>query len=172
MAAPYVRTAAQKAGDFARSKAFEELVQSHLPGDTVVRTNSTTELDFFVPGITLEVKEKVQPLTNRWVPDTFWPEQDCFVLDELTVRKALKHWPFVWFLFRDVPRDRLFVASISQVVSADRVRWDRNGKGKWVLYLPQFRQIPSLEALLPAISEDASAEPWRASSCIVPAPEV
>lgn len=170
----YKRRPGQSHVDLANAKGFEEEVRLALPGYCHVRTESSTELDFFIPSIVVEVKEKRQKLTARWwtgvVP--FADEPNLFVMDELTVRKALKHWPYVWFVIRDVPADRVFVASIAEILSADRHRFNRNGKGKWVLDTSRFDTIGDLNELMDYIHEDIATQTWKSSGCVIPAEEV
>ena len=155
----------------ANAKEFEEEVRLALPGYCHVRTESSTELDFFIPCFVVEVKEKRQKLNDRW-----WGnldrEENLFVMDELTVRKALKHYPYVWFVIRDVPADKVYVASISEILSADRHRFDRNGKGKWVLDTSWFDTIGDLSELMDFIKEDIATQTWKSSGCVIPAEEV
>jgi hypothetical protein len=162
----YHRTRAQMAHDFRASKAWEDEVQKHLPGTAISRTDSTTELDYFVPGVYIEAKEKRQPLGKRWHLLDGVEEQDLFVLDELSLRKGLLLMPYCWFVFHDCPMDRLFVANVAEVAVADRVRRNRVGKGKLILSLRQFRRIAGLEDLLPVIEEDIRKMPWKQSGCL------
>jgi len=166
----YSRRPGQSNIDLQNAKEFEDEVRRVLPGYVHVRTESTVDLDFYIPPIVVEVKEKRQKLTDRWLGNK--PiEDDLFVLDELTVRKALKHWPYVWFVLKDCPQERIFLASISEVLSADRHRFNRSGKGKWVIDTSGFSTFP-LEAIMDRIRVDIAMEEWKASCCVVPAPEV
>lgn len=167
----YARRPGQSAVDQANARAFELEVQAALPHYCHVRTESSTELDFFIPSIVVEVKEKRQELNKRWWGG-YGSGYDLFVIDELTVRKALKHWPYVWFVLRDVPAERILVASIAEILSAERHRFDRNGKGKWVLYTDPFDTINDLNELMDYIHEDIATQTWKSSGCVIPAPEV
>lgn len=169
---PYSRRPGQSYVDLAAAKEFEDIVRHHLPDFTISQTNSTEKLDFFVPGITVEVKEKRQKLTDRWFDGTEASfEPDLFIIDELTIRKALTHWPFVWFVLRSVPGEWIRVAHVAEILSADRVRFDRNGKGKWVVDTSEFRNT-AIQDLQIAIKTDIASMPWKLSSCVVSAPEV
>lgn len=144
----YARRGVWKSGDFADSKDFEARVKKGLPTNAVDRTNSTDQLDFYVPGAWIEVKEKKQRLGQRWHLLPGVEEPDLFVLDELSLRKALKHGHEAWFLLRDVPGDRLFLAQAVHVACVERARVNRwttenNAKGKLILDLREYAQISS-----------------------------
>ncbi|RMF59971.1 MAG: hypothetical protein D6746_07525 [Bacteroidetes bacterium] len=162
----YKRTEAQRRTDWKIAKEFEGVVRDALiPFDVVDRTSSSTEIDFWVPGWYLDVKEKRQPLTRRWhLLDA--PEEELFILDELGVRKLLQHWPFGYMLLHDVPRGRLFVASCVELACVERVRVMRVGKGKWVVDLRNFRQINRVEDLVTVIRRDLAEAPWGRSECL------
>lgn len=174
--APYVRTEAQRAGDLQNAREFEQWVGQFLPPYRIDETSSNDRLDFWVPGLYLEVKEKRQRLTERWQIVPGVPEEDLFVMDELTVRRSLRHFPEAYFLLRDVPMQRMFLASITEMVCADRVRRDRDRKGKWVLDITQFRTISeeAMPFLSAAIAADLITTPWKQSPCVSgkPIPQV
>lgn len=161
----YIRTAAQRHADLTASKAWEKEVERALPAGVIARTDSTTDLDFYIPGLHIEAKEKRQKLTKRWwlVPNC--AEEDLFVLDELSVRKALLHAPYSFFVLRDVPGGRIFYASAIEVAMADRVRRNRMGKGKWILRVTQFRELPSLDQLYDRICAEVRDMRWKDSAC-------
>ena len=169
MSAPYARRPGQSALDMAAAREFEEEVRAVLPDHCVVRTSSSVDLDYFIPPVVVEVKEKKQPLTARWHGGQ--DEEDLFIIDELTVRKALKHWPYVWFVMKDCPQDRIFLANIAEILSADRHRFNRNGKGKWVIDTSGLT-IVNLDGVMDHIRMDLDSEFWKASCCVVTAPEV
>lgn len=166
---PYTRTAAQRAHDFANARAYEEYVAGRIGVPNHTRFDAKDDLDIWVPGFMLEVKEKNQPLTSRWhlVPDT--DERDLFIFDELTIRKALRWYPEVFFLLRDNASDpanpRLFLAPIWELVAVERVRVDRSTKGKWILDLNKFRRLAD-EADIPAIAHAMLVDQvWKQSPC-------
>lgn len=168
MTAPYRRTEGQKHSDLTAAREFEQRVAGALPWYTRDETAAQDRLDFWVPGAYVEVKEKRQPLTVRWQgwrPDV--PERELFVMDELTVRRALRHYPEVYFLLRDVPGgDRMFITPLHELVCVERVRANRDRKGKWLLDLRDFRRLPRLEDLLEFVVADQLALPWKASHCL------
>ena len=169
----YKRTAYQRRNDFEESKEWEEEVRRHLPDYAIVRTDSTTELDFFLPGLYLEAKEKKQPLTKRWHLFDGVQDRDLFVLDELSLRKALVHAPYSYFVLRDIPGgERLFLASAVEVAVAEKIRRNRVGKGKLILDLRQFRQIESLDWIMPSVIEDVQRFAWKQSACMTRGPEI
>ena len=150
MTEPYARTKEQREGDFARANEFETMVAtaiSHVPIHLVSNTKATDLLDFEVPGFRLEVKEKRQPLTGRWTQTSLVPEEHLFVLDELTLRKALLFGD-AWFLLRNVPAGgTLHLASAVTVGCVERTRLNRNGKGKLLFDLRNFREVHALETI-------------------------
>lgn len=162
----YHRTAKQKIGDFAVAREFEEEVARHLPAEQVTMFDHSDALDVWIPGYLLDVKEKRQRLTKRWQLLPGVDEVDLIVLDELGIRRALRHWPAAYFLMRDLPQDRLFLASITEVVCAERVRRQRVGKGKWILDLNNFLQVDSLDDVHGLIVADQAATPWKLSGCL------
>lgn len=167
----YSRPVGAGASDFQNAKEFEEKVGEWLGDWKVSNLDSTERLDWWVPGFYVDVKEKRQKLSSRWhLIDS--PEQDMFVIDELSVRKAVKHYPHAYFLIRDVPCDRFFLARVDEMFSAERGRLNRTGKtghqkGKWVVDLQNFRQLVNPELQLrPTIMHDLTSMPWKASNCL------
>jgi hypothetical protein len=161
----YHRTHEQRQGDLARAKPFEKDVLKAL-GPAPVRdlTASTEELDFCIPGIAIEVKAKFQPIGARWLKHTNVPEPDLFILDELSLRKACKWFPNAWIVIGDMPQNRLFLASISELVAVERQRVNRVAKGKLLMDLRNFRQLSSLDELLPQIQHDLDDATWKKSN--------
>lgn len=170
----YHRTAAQKGGDFAAAAEFEQEVRAHLPEWIVDNTAASDRLDFWLPGVYVEVKAKRQPLTARWHLVDGVDERDLFVLDELSVRRALRCWPEAYFLLSDEPTGRLFLASITDLCVADKVRRQRVGKGKWLMSLLQFHQLDSLDEIVPVAMADLASTPWKRSECLglLPVPQI
>ena len=167
----YPRSVDQRQGDFDGARRDEELVGSWLGQFKVGNLDSTEQLDWWLPGSFVEVKAKNQPLSGRW-PLTC-REQDAFILDELSVRKAMAHFPHAYFVLIDHPLLRVFLARVDEVVCADRCRINREGsrgakKGKWVLNLAQFRQLHDPPGqLLPTIFSDQASEPWKGSALLI-----
>lgn len=161
----YARTTAQRSSDFKNAREFEEEVGQHLGSYKIEQLNANDKLDFWVPAVYLDVKEKRQRLTERWqlLPGT--PEADLFVVDELSVRRASRHGFSAYFLIRDCPQTRMFLARVDEVWSAERVRRNRAGKGKWILDLTNFRQIADLAGLMPMILADQVGLNWKRSEC-------
>lgn len=163
----YKRTEAQRAGDFADSRAFEEAVDEAIPFRTITRFQATDDLDVWVPGYYVEVKEKKQRYTSRWTNLTHVPEQYLFICDELTIRRSLRHWPYVFFLIRDRTRgNTMYLVPVWEMVTTDRVRINRNGKGKWLVDLRSFRKLDSLVRLHEVITEALTDTPWKNSECL------
>lgn len=158
--------------DFENAVAFERVVKEVLPEWHIDETSSTHRLDFWVPGFFLDVKEKNQRYGPRFTGDR--DQTDLFILDELSVRKALEHYPLAYFVFRDVPESRIFLASVVEVVCADRARLNRQTsedrrKGKWVLDLSQFRELEDLGDIVRLVSQDLIGLPWKRSECLIEA---
>ena len=167
----YPRSHEQRSGDFAGARHGEELVGSWLGDFKIANLDSTERLDYWIPGAWVEVKQKNQPLTTKWLLPC--AEPDAFILDELSVRKAMAHFPAAYFMLNDVPGARWFLARVDEVACCERLRTNREGqsghlKGKWVLDLTQFRQLldPRRE-LLPAIFADQVAMPWQGSALLI-----
>lgn len=162
----YQRTAEQKEHDFNNARIYEESVAEKLGGFTVTRFDSTDDLDIWSPGFYLEIKEKNQRYTQRWQLLEGVPEEFLFIVDELTVRRALRHYPEVFFLIRDNLNDRLFFAPIWEMVSVERVRRNRGGKGKWIIDLRNFVVLAD-EQWIPEIAAEALAGVrWKRSECL------
>lgn len=165
MSAPYRRTAAQRAGDFEQARAWEtEVAEQFRAGTFRSAFNSTDDLDFWFPGVFLELKEKRQSYTQRWwlLPNV--PERDLFIIDELTVKRALQHYPAVLFLIRDVPGGRLFYVPIWELVSVERARVNRVKKGKWVIDLSHFRTINDPVQAYDLFVQEMASQRWKDSS--------
>lgn len=167
----YPRTTEQRSGDFAGARQGEELVGTWLGDFKIANLDSTDLLDYWIPGSWIEVKQKNQPISDRW--PLRCAEPDAFILDELSVRKAMAHFPSAYFMLNDVPGARWFLARVDEVACCERLRINREGpgghlKGKWILDLTQFRQLldPRRE-LLPAIFADHVAMPWKGSALLV-----
>lgn len=151
--------------DLADAREFEQVVRTWLPAYVDDRTASTSELDFYVPGCYLDVKEKKQPIGARWpLPCR---EQDAFIVDELTIRKGLKHFPYAYFVIQDRPLGRVFVCRIDEIALAEKVRLNRVNKGKHVVDMTNFRQLlnPAAE-LWPHILQDQLDMAWKSSPCL------
>jgi hypothetical protein len=163
----YKRTTDQQRTDYHDSKVFEGEVAKALGPHIVDRTDSATELDFWLPGFILETKERKQPIGQRWLKHA--PEvdpDDLFILDELSLRKALKHWPEAYFLLRDRVFDRLFIASITELCVVPRTRVLRVGKAKLLYDLKDFRRISHLDEIVEFIRRDLSDTPWKVSGAV------
>mgnify|MGYP001180015691 CR=1 FL=1 len=172
----YQRTPEQKRHDLANARAYEDYVAIQVGVPVHTRFDARDDLDIWHPGWMLEIKEKNQPLTERWHLLDGVEERNLFVLDELTVRKALSWYPGVFLLLRDnahdhhLPEDqrqpRLFLAPIWEIVAVKRERVDRGGKGKWILDLTDFTRLAD-EAHVPEFAHHALTEQkWKQSHCL------
>jgi hypothetical protein len=100
----------------------------------------------------LEVKEKRQPYNmSNW--PAFAPEPDLFILDDLTVRKALSVAPRAGILVRDNTQSRYHFFSVVDLALMPRVRVNRQInrhspelKGKWLINLRNGVTATTLES--------------------------
>lgn len=162
----YQRTAEQRAGDFARAAEFENEVGTHLSPFVVAETTATDRLDFWMPGYFLDVKEKRQKLTALWTGPSGLDEENAFIIDELSVRRAARHWPSAYFFIKDVPLGRFFIASVVEMVCIERYRLQRGGKGKWVIDLRDLHEVQGPEVIEEYIYADQVAMPWKRSGAL------
>lgn len=168
----YPRNAGWRQGDRNNAKEFEAEVGTWLGNYKIENLNATDRMDYWVPGLYVEVKEKRQPLSGRWPLPAGCAAEDAFILDELSYRRALEKFPHAWFVLRDVPLERTFIASISELACADRVRVNRVGgtgvaKGKHVYNLLQFRQLTDPGEFLGIAFASAVTMPWKQSACLI-----
>ena len=170
----YARPAGASRFDREAAREFENTVGDWLGPYKIAHLDATDRMDFWVPGVYIDVKEKRQPLSNQWTIPSNSRREDVFVLDELSIRRAMQYHPHAYFLLRDVPLDRIFLARLDEVLAGDHTRCDRIGKtghrkGKWLIVLTQFRQLqdPATE-LLPTILRDQVDTPWKRSELLIP----
>ena len=169
--------------DFKDAREFEEHVAAMLRPHThgfVTKFDSVNDLDIWVPGLFLDVKEKRQRYGPRF--QALWPELDernMFIVDELSVRRALeKDARCTYFLIRDLPGgDRMFVVSALELAVGNKVRANRettagNLKGKWVIDLAGCRRLPALDQLFEFVMSDMEQMPWKQSECLSQVAEV
>jgi hypothetical protein len=169
----YARPSGAPRNDFLNARAFELQVGAWLGDYKVGNLEASDRLDWWVPGVFIDVKEKRQPLGKQWHLLPGVPELDLFVIDELSVRRAAQHFPHAYFVIRDVPGgERIFLARIDEMFSVERVRVNRVGntghaKGKWIVSLSNFRQLtdPATQ-LLPTVLHDQQSMPWKYSHCV------
>lgn len=154
--------------DLANAAEFEERVASQMGVPVHTRFNGKDDLDIWVPGYYIEIKEKRQPLTARWQLLDGVDETDLFVIDEQTIRRALRHWPNVYFLLRDVPSGgRLFLIAIWELVVNPRVvRRNRVSKGKWIINLADYRQLGDIADIHSIAVNELGTFPWKRPECV------
>ena len=152
--------------DFETAREFEEFVAQGIPVPVHTRFAGKDDLDIWVPGFYLEVKEKRQSFTDRWHLLDGTPESDLFILDEQSVRRGLRHWPHVYFLLRDVPGGRMFVAPIWELAACRRHRVNREKKGKWIIDLTEFREIFAIQEIYDIAMHELPLMPWAGSECV------
>lgn len=169
----YARPPGSNRNDFLAAREYEEVVGGWLGKYKIANLDSPVKMDYWVPGFYCDIKEKRQQLGDRFA--SRWeqvPREHLFVLDELSIRRALQYGYHAYFLIRDCPLDRVFLARVDEVACTERVRVDRETspgrkKGKWLIDLRQFRQLddPS-EGLLRTVLEDQVNTPWKDSQCL------
>jgi len=170
----YARRPGQSQADYADT-GWEDEIRVVLGEHVIDDSKKNDRLDFWVPGFYLECKEKRQPLTTRWHLLPGVPEENLFVLDELSVRRAMRHGYEVFYAIKDRPTGRTFLAAQHELIGVDRVRVNRNGKGKWIINLGELRLVDDISRIPELIREILSATPWKRSDCIslgAPVPEV
>ena len=168
----YLRPKGAAQSDFLAAREFEEEVGSWLGDYRVGNLTASNKLDWHVPGFFVEVKEKKQQLGDRFAK--LWPTVDrehLFVVDEQSVRRAIPYSYQCYFLIRDVPLNRYFLARLDELLCAERVRANRETspgrlKGKWVLDLRHFRQIEPGPGILKYILADQTDSPWSDPECL------
>jgi hypothetical protein len=168
----YGRPPGTKLSDFENARDFENEVADSLPAWKRTEFNSNDRLDIWIPENYVECKEKRQPLSKRWHLLDGVDEVNHFVMDELSVRRACRHWPSAFFVIRDVPGgNRLFVISIVELVCVERVRVNRKTsdthmKGKWLIDLSECYRLGHLAELHPYMQQYLLDTPWKKSPCL------
>ena len=94
------------------------------------------------------------------------PEEDLFIIDELTVRRGSEKYPYVFYVIRDRPLNRLFLAPIWELISVERVRVDRVNKGKWIINLRNFVQVAEEGQIPGMIPMMLASVDWRQSNIL------
>lgn len=136
--------------DNSQSQGFEKHIERYLQKIPQVdglnaATDSRKRVDFKAwfegrPACHLEIKEKKQPYnTKNWpkIKKSGIPEEDAFIVDEVSLRRLLSHGMYSWILARDRPGGRLITFNFHDLIHMPRYRVDRKNrshhKGKWVL---------------------------------------
>lgn len=165
----YRRTSEQRKHDLAKARVYErkvaEIVEQHA-GPVLTRFTATDDLDIWVPGYFIEIKEKNQSYTKRWQIVPGVPEEYLFIMDELTIRRALRHYPGVFFLIRMNPIETLYLAPIWEVIGSHKVRRNRVGKGKWILDIRQFRTLEDETKIIDTARQLMLDTPWLSSGAL------
>lgn len=169
------RPAGAARADYLAAKDYEAVVEFMLGPGIVSYVTSNTELDFHRPGYYLDVKERKSNLSDEWDLPPGCSKDDAFVIDELSVRKALRHYPAAYFWLHECQTDRVFLARIDEVVCGNHTRQDRevdkNGslKGKWVVDLNDFRELDQIQQPMVdvLILEDLAEMSWKQSPLLI-----
>jgi len=168
---PYARTKGQRILDKERAERYEAEVDDAILLTTVTKFNSAEAIDIWHPGWYLEIKEKHQKISGRWnLPSE---EHNCFIIDELSIRKHLRHYPEVFFLLVDRagPQEVKYVVPIWELIGLPKERMNRRGptghdKGKWIVDLSGCLQIAH-ESDLDELLHDMMADtPWMKAECL------
>jgi hypothetical protein len=150
--------------------SFEQEIRTYLQQVGRPFTDETRafcELDFTLllpAGVRfhLEAKEKRQPYNaNAW--PAFAPEEELFILDDLTVRKCLAFAPRAGVVVKDGVVGRYLFFSVIDLALMPRQRVNRriernapDLKGKWLIDLRNGRAAPDIAGLL-ALVDDSLA---------------
>ncbi len=171
MSTIYERQAEYWTRDLA-DRAFEEEVKAGLNAlgwqlEDHTADHEHPDLSFFrtVRGKTvraaLELKEKRQPLRDRWVGLAGVPESELLVLDEVSARKLLARAPRAFLLFNDLTRaDQPYVLfTIIDLFCMPKVRVqrsinlnDRRMKAKWLLDRRHGQAFVNLNGVFAALA--------------------
>jgi hypothetical protein len=169
----YPRTGSQRKGDHAGARLFEEEVGTWLGDFKIGNLDATDRMDWWVPGVYIDVKEKNQPLSARWPLPPGTMAEDVFILDELSIRRAMEKFPHAYFVMHDRPRGGVYLARIDEVIAGQHVRVNRVGstgkaKGKWLVDLREFRKLDDpANQLLAMVLGDQIAMPWKKSELLM-----
>ena len=120
------------------------------------QTKSHSDVDFFLPrnGVHLDAKEKRQRFDMRNWKEAVMPQECLFIIDDLAIRKLLRHAPHSFCLIRDRSRMPLtyYVYSIVDFLCMPKKRCRRPirrnmtaYKGKWLLDLRDAAAFEKLE---------------------------
>lgn len=170
----YTRTEAERRFDFKNAREYEEYVANRIGVPNLTKFNGKDDLDIWVPGYFIEIKEKNNTYTEGWRVLEGVEERNLFILDELTVRKALQWFPNVFFVLRDKAdkaEPRVFLAPIWEIISIDKARLNRghtetHTKGKWIIDLSQFTRLAD-EADIPELATKLLMDKvWKESQCL------
>jgi hypothetical protein len=150
------RTPEQIARDVALGKWIEAQLARHLP-DVFVANPDGLGADWELPVCRIEVKTKLQPLSDAWdVPDV----EHHVVVDELSFRRSVHQGGPTWWVIHDVTTGKWHLAHICVLACLPRHRRIRNGRGKLLFDL---RDIPSypVSKLWAQIRKEMEEKPWQ-----------
>ena len=142
--------------------SFEQEVREHLRAHGLRHTDHTDafyEMDFSIllsdaAHFHLELKEKRQHYAMEYWP-AFAPEAELFILDDLTVRKALAFSPRAGVAVKDWRHNRYLFFSVVDLALMPRLRVNRkiarnqpDVKGKWLIDLRNGRSATTVADLI------------------------
>lgn len=161
-----IRTAHHRAADQAVASVFEANVAAELRAcglqvETFFSSRTMPDLFILDLKIYLELKMKVQPLSKRWHAHAPGAPEDTIVIDEVSVRRLVQFHGDVWFLLYDVPLQRLFVASLAELVSVERGRLDRSGRAKLLYDMHHFHKVSSATEAVEYIDRQKDHDLYR-----------
>jgi len=172
--ATYQRTAQQRKLDKERSEGYEHFVSSQITRPLLTRFNAKDDLDIYAPGWYIEIKEKHSKMTARWPLPEGCEERNAFIVDELSIRRAMRHYPQVFFLLRDnVDKEnpRLFIVPIWEMITLPKKRVNREGntghkKGKWIVDLSLCTRLSHEDQAQEYCEHAMVNTPWLNSECL------
>ena len=167
----YARTKEQRAFDRDRADKYEAEVDAALSLTTLTKFGSAEAIDIWHPGWYLEIKEKHQKIGPRWtLPGE---EHNCFIIDELSIRKHLREYPGVFFLLTDRagPQVVKYLVPMWELIGLPKTRMNRRGptghdKGKWIVDLSGCHQIAHESDLDEILHDMMSDTPWMDAGCL------
>jgi hypothetical protein len=129
-------------------------------------TESFNELDFDIFSsvhqctFRVELKEKRQKYVAKDWSLTDEAERFIFIVDDLSIRKILKHAPLSGLLIRDITTNRFHFYSVVDLMLIPKKRMNRNIskttlslKGKWLINLGDSYTTPNLKNIIDHISD-------------------
>lgn len=165
----YTRPPGAGTADFGAAREYELKVGQLLGPYRIDNLDSPDRMDFWVPAVFLDVKERRQPIGARWPIPESWAREDTFIIDELSLRRAMLHAPSAYFWLHTCDDDRVHLARVDEILCAERVRVDREtspgrSKGKWLVSLSDFRDITAeVDNVLQIILQDQIEMKWKQS---------
>lgn len=145
--------------------SFEKEIRDFLRNQDISYkdyTNSATKVDFSYTlkshTFWFDVKEKRQEYNMKNWTDLI-PEKDCFILDELGIRKVMEHGAYSGIIIRNNLLDEYIFFSFLDLFSMPKIRVNRETnskgylKGKWIINLNNGKRCKTLKELFLSIGK-------------------